>query len=109
MEACAACGIDIKKVQYLYLFFSTEVAEVSGRQKVRDPLRGKCFFFGPKTTADEYGERKVNTVVVLHNLPSAKDSTEKSETKDFICSVVSDNPAQWYDDHLFSDPRRHVG
>jgi hypothetical protein len=82
---------------------------VKDTEGVRDPLRGKCFFFGPKTTADEYGERKVNTVVVLHNLPSAKDSTEKSETKDFICSVVSDNPAQWYDDHLFSDPRRHVG
>jgi len=44
------------------------------------PFKENVFFFGPKTTADIYGQQKVNTVVVLHNLPSAKDSTEKSAT-----------------------------
>jgi hypothetical protein len=56
--------------------------ETLTKSETETPFKESVFFFGPKTTADDYGEKKVNTVVVLHNLPSAKDSTEKSKTTD---------------------------
>lgn len=46
----------------------------------RFALKNKPFFFGPKITADVYGENKRNTVVVAHKIPSAKISSRASQT-----------------------------